>query len=230
MASGSFGKWKVLPVCNYLCEKSDKREDIKGLEQRKKDYKKLIKKAKEAVQELKTNRGSSQENQNTDNQSEQTEQQMGESFALLEALILLEQDAASDAGTTGTGAEAGSQTTDNQGDTTQGQEQPNTGQDGTNYQEITTSLQELDSFTLWFIPFGKQYNTENQIAVNTEKYMSDFFRTDDETLRKMFNLGPVNPDSTRNVIKEIADQLNAKTKQLETSNEYQGFFALVTGD
>jgi hypothetical protein len=158
---------------------------------------------------------------------------MGESFALLEALILLEQDAASDAGTTGAGAEttgAGAQTTDNQGDTTQGQQQPNTGQDGTNYQEITTSLQELDSFTLWFIPFGKQYNTENQIAVNTEKYMSDFFRTDDETLRKMFNLGPVNPDSTRKVVKEIADELNAKTKQLETSNEYQGFFALVTGD
>ena len=156
MASGSFGKWKVLPVCNYLCEKSDKREDIKGLEQRKKDYKKLIKKAKEAVQELKTNGGSSK--------------QMGESFSLLEALILLEQDATSDAGTTGTsagteagttGTNTGAQTTDNQGDTTQGQQQPNTGQDGTDYQEITTSLQELDSFTLWFIPFGKQYNTEN---------------------------------------------------------------------
>ena len=32
------------------------------------------------------------------------------------------------------------------------------------------------------------------------------------------------------VKQEMADQLNAKTKQLETSNEYQGFFALVTGD
>ena len=60
--------------------------------------------------------------------------------------------------------------------------------------------------------------------------MSDFFSKDDEILKKMFNLGPVNPDSTRKVIKEIAGQLNEKTKQLETSNEYQGFFALVRGD
>ena len=57
MASGQFGSWQVFPVCNYLCEKSDKREVIKGLEQRRKDYKKLIKKAKEAVSEIKSSKG-----------------------------------------------------------------------------------------------------------------------------------------------------------------------------
>ena len=57
MASGRFGSWQVFPVCNYLCEKSDKREVIKGLEQRRKDYKKLIKKAKEAVSEIKSSKG-----------------------------------------------------------------------------------------------------------------------------------------------------------------------------
>jgi hypothetical protein len=54
MASGSFNKWQVLHVCNYLCEKSDKKEIIEGLQQRRKDFKKLIKKGKEAVKELKS--------------------------------------------------------------------------------------------------------------------------------------------------------------------------------
>ena len=93
MASGQFGNWQVFPVCNYLCEKSDKREIIEGLQQRRKDYKKLIKKAKEAVYEIKSNKGgeSDDEKESTDNNTH-PEQQMGESFYLLEALILLEQD------------------------------------------------------------------------------------------------------------------------------------------
>lgn len=93
MASGQFGNWQVFPVCNYLCEKSDKREIIKGLEQRRKDYKKLIKKAKEAVSEIKSNKEgeSNDEKESTDNNA-QPEQQMGESFSLLEAMIILEQD------------------------------------------------------------------------------------------------------------------------------------------
>ena len=101
MASGQFGNWQVFPVCNYLCEKSDKREIIKGLEQRRKDYKKLIKKAKDAVSEIKSNKGgeSDNEKESTDNNTQQftdnntqPEQQMGESFSLLEAMIILEQD------------------------------------------------------------------------------------------------------------------------------------------
>lgn len=68
------------------------------------------------------------------------------------------------------------------------------------------------------------------LAANSKEYMSNFFRTDDETLIKLFNLGEVTPDSTNQVIKEIASQLIKKTEQLETSNEYQGFFAIVLGD
>lgn len=60
--------------------------------------------------------------------------------------------------------------------------------------------------------------------------MSNFFRTDDETLIKLFNLGEVTPNSTKKVITEIAQQLVNKTEKLETSNEYQGFFAIVLGD
>ena len=66
MASGQFGNWQVFPVCNYLCEKSDKREVIEGLQQRRKDYKKLIKKAKEAVSEIKSNK----EGESTDNNTQ----------------------------------------------------------------------------------------------------------------------------------------------------------------
>ena len=203
MASGQFGNWQVFPVCNYLCEKSDKREIIEGLQQRRKDYKKLIKKAKEAVSEIKSNKGG----ESTDNNT-QPEQQMGESFSLLEALILLEQD-----------------------EQVQPTTQESTNENGNeNYEEITTSLEQLKSFSLWFIPFGKQYNTEKMLAANSKEYMSNFFRTDDETLIKLFNLGEVTPDSTNQVIKEIASQLIKKTEQLETSNEYQGFFAIVLGD
>jgi hypothetical protein len=93
MASGQFGNWQVFPVCNYLCEKSDKREVIKDLEQRRKDYKKLIKKAKEAVSEIKSIKGGkSDDKKESTNNITQPEQQMGESFSLLEALIILEQD------------------------------------------------------------------------------------------------------------------------------------------
>jgi hypothetical protein len=60
--------------------------------------------------------------------------------------------------------------------------------------------------------------------------MSDFFMADDETLIKLFNLGEVTPDSTKKVITKITQDLVKKTKQLETSNEYQGFFAIVLGD
>ena len=60
--------------------------------------------------------------------------------------------------------------------------------------------------------------------------MSNFFRKDDSTLIKMFNLGEVSINSSKKVIQEIASQLNKKNKELETSNEYQGFFAIVLGD
>ena len=138
---------------------------------------------------------------------------MGESFSLLEALIILEQD-------------------DTQNGIGNSQETQTEGQssDDSNYQEIVATLDQLKSFTLWFIPFGKQYDNDKQIATYTEKYMSDFILKDDATLIKMFNSGSVDVNSTTPVIKEIASQLIKKTTQLETSNEYQGFFALVTGD
>lgn len=223
MASGSFNKWQVLHVCNYLCEKSDKKEVIEGLQQRRKDFKKLIKKAKEAVKELKSG------NQNQG-------QQMGESFSLLEALILLEQDDTTgtpDNNTTGTSTPVTSNDTQVDSNSQQGnsESQPSETQtDNTDYQGITTSIEELQNFSLWFIPFGKQYNTDNKFAAYTQKYIQDFFMKDDKTLIKLFNLGTVSVESTRKVIKEIAAQLNKKTASLETANEYQGFFALVTGN
>lgn len=212
MASGQFGNWQVFPVCNYLCEKSDKREVIEGLQQRRKDYKKLIKKAKEAVSEIKSNKeGESDDKKESTDNNTQPEQQMGESFSLLEALILLEQDEQAQP-------------------TIQDTQEPTSEDANENYEGITTSLEQLQNFTLWFIPFGKQYNTENKLATNSKEYMSNFFRKDDSTLIKMFNLGEVSINSSKKVIQEIASQLNKKNKELETSNEYQGFFAIVLGD
>ena len=211
MASGRFGSWQVFPVCNYLCEKSDKREVIKGLEQRRKDYKKLIKKAKEAVSEIKSSKGGESNEQSESTDNTQPEQQMGESFSLLEALIILEQDEQAQP-------------------TTQGTQSPTNEEGNEDYKEITTSLEQLKNFSLWFIPFGKQYNTENKIAAYSKEYMSNFFRNDDENLIKLFNLGEVTPDSTKKVITGITQKLVKKTEQLETANEYQGFFAIVLGD
>ena len=193
MASGTYKDWKVLPVCNYLCEKGQSKDDIKGLEERRKQFKKLIAKAKEAVSELKKNKDTHQE------------EQMGESFVLLEALILLEQD-----------------------DVNSG-EVKSSSQDQENYEEITTALEQLRNFTLWFIPFGKQYDSD-KIAYYSQQYMDDFFKNADNTLIGMFNSGSVDVDSTKQTIQKLAYQLNEKTKKLETSNEYQGFFALVTGE
>jgi hypothetical protein len=65
------------------------------LEQRRKDYKKLINKAKEAVSEIKSTKGASDDTQSSDQQSvDNNNAQIGESFSLLEALILLEDDMA----------------------------------------------------------------------------------------------------------------------------------------
>ena len=60
--------------------------------------------------------------------------------------------------------------------------------------------------------------------------MNDFFKNADNTLIGMFNSGNVDVDSTKQTIQKLANQLNEKTENLETSNEYQGFFALVTGE
>ena len=60
--------------------------------------------------------------------------------------------------------------------------------------------------------------------------MDDFFKNADNTLIGMFNSGSVDVDSTKQTIQKLAYQLNEKTKKLEGSNEYQGFFALVTGE
>ena len=131
MSTGKFAGWEVFPVCNYLCEKGD-GEIIKGLEERRKQYKKLINKAKEAVSDLREKSSSDEKNQ------------MGESFSLLEASVLLEQDDTND---------------QYQQDNNQPTNKNTTQQDHEDYQEITTTLEQLQNFTLWFIPFGKQYNT-----------------------------------------------------------------------
>lgn len=109
---------------------------------------------------------------------------------------------------------------------------------------MTTSLEQLNNFSIWFIPFGNNFNTknnkyENKISKSSKDGIIQFLdkAEADETLVKLFNLGEVNGNSTKPVIKDLASKLNKETKDLEetlsnpkSANTYLGFFAIVFGD
>ena len=192
---------KTLPICLVtsfmMCKGSaSDKKIIKGLEKDRETLKTWITDSKDTIDEVK-----GEKKPNVEEQEEGVPEQPNQTGQLNQSQEGIPEQPAND----GT---QGEQQTSNQDN----QQQENNQE---KFEEITTFLEDLCNFTLWFISIEKVKN-ENKYQKEFKNYIqSGKF---DETLYKIFKSGGMSPKTIESHVKKLAELFQKDGKQ--------GFFAL----